>query len=305
MTSATMTGDKARPVSGYRAVWRWHFIAALWIAPVLLILTISGAIYIFDRQIDGWWNRDKLAVAAAGARLPLARQEAIVTNAFPDAKLRRVRLPRGPGEASVWNVERGNGAALDIYLDPYRGRVTGTADPETQPMAVVRKIHGTLLAGEAGSLVVELVACWTLVMMVTGIWMWWPRRWKLNGVLVPRLRAGGRRTWRDLHAIPSVVNGLFVILLVLTGLPWSAFWGVQFAKLGEHVPFIAASPNFKAPPKVDGSMAADMHAMHEMKAPADPEREKIPWTIKHSPVPHGSGMAAAWEPSASPTWRRC
>ena len=38
-----------------------------------------------------------------------------------------------------------------------------------------------LLAGEIGSHVVELIACWTLVMLATGVWLWWPRRWKLRG----------------------------------------------------------------------------------------------------------------------------
>ncbi|HZF45087.1 MAG TPA: PepSY domain-containing protein [Sphingomonadaceae bacterium] len=274
---------------GYRAVWRWHFIAALWTAPLLLILTISGAIYIFDRQIDGWWNRDKLEIAAEGPRLPLARQEALVRNAYPGAQLVRVRLPREADEASVWNIALPDGRALDVYLDPYRGKVTGTEDPDLEPMVVVRKIHGTLLGGEIGSLLVELVACWTLVMMATGIWLWWPRRWKLKGVFVPRMATGGRRMWRDLHAVPSVLNAVLVILLILTGLPWSAFWGVQFAKIGEYVPLIAPSPNFHGAPQIDPAKPVDPHAMHaQHQHRPDPEEAKLPWTIRNSSAPQGS-----------------
>jgi hypothetical protein len=287
-TAATDAQDGA-PRHGYRAVWRWHFLAALWTAPFLIILTLSGAIYLFDLEFDGWWNRESQTVAAGAAVLPLARQEALISAAYPGGEMRRVRLPRSPQEASIWTVQTRAGKIEDVYLDPYRGEITGTADPALQPMNLVRKVHGTLLGGEVGSYVVELVACWTLVMMATGIWLWWPRKWKAKGVVVPRLSATGRRFWRDLHSIPAIFNAAFVILLVLTGLPWSAFWGPQFARLGEVVPFVAASPNFKAAPQADGGRAADPHAMHKAKA-ADP---KLPWAIQHSVMPAGTGMGGA------------
>lgn len=286
--AATETPESA-PRHGYRAVWRWHFLAALWTAPVLILLALSGAIYLFDLEFGGWWNRAHQTVAAGTATLPLARQEALVAGAYPGATVRAVRLPRSRQEAAIWTVQTRAGPARDVYLDPYRGTITGTADPALQPMAIVRRVHGTLLGGTVGSYVVELVACWTLVMMVTGIWLWWPRTWKAKGVVVPRLSATGRRFWRDLHSIPAIFNAVFVILLVLTGLPWSVFWGPQFARLGDVVPFVAASPNFRAAPKADGRLAADPHAMHRAQA-ADPA---LPWAIRHSAMPTGSGMGRA------------
>ncbi|MBK9999873.1 MAG: PepSY domain-containing protein [Sphingomonadales bacterium] len=289
MASAATEADDGSVIHGYRSVWRWHFYAALWTAPLLIVLTLTGAIYLFDREFDGWWNREIQTVAARATLLPLARQEAIVRGAFPGGEISRVRLPSAPDEASVWNIRTAQGEARDVYVDPYRGQVTGTADPAKQPMNIVRDLHGTLLGGEIGSHVVELVACWTLVMMATGIWLWWPRKWKVKGVFVPRLATSGRRFWRDLHAIPSIFNSLFVILLVLTGLPWSAFWGPQFAKIGEVIPFVAMSPNFKAPPKADGSMGGDPHGAHKTMAEADRDSSKIPWTIKHVHQPRGSG----------------
>lgn len=289
----TIEAGKPTP-RGYRAVWRWHFFAALWTAPFLIVLTLTGAIYLFDREIDGWWNRDIHTIEPGPSKLPLAIQEAAVRAAYPGATVNRVVLPRHGQEAAVWNItpeaEPGlKSAPVDVYLDPYRGTVTGTADPDSQPMTIVRDLHGNLMGGDVGSHIVELVACWTLVMMATGLWLWWPRTWKLKGVFVPRLSASGRRFWRDLHAIPAMVNALLVIGLVMTGLPWSAFWGTQFAKLGDYSPFTATSPNFKAPPKAGGGVADDLHAQH---AVPDREAAKTPWVIQHSHHPHGSGPMA-------------
>ena len=268
--------DATAPAGAYRAIWRWHFYAGLIVAPFLIILAATGALYLFDREYEEWRHRDILAVAQGSAPLPLAAQEAAVARAFPGGEVRRVSLPRGPEQAGRWLVEQADGSAVEVYLDPYRGRVTGTVDPATEPMAIVRKIHGTLLAGDAGSYVVELTACWTLVMLVTGLYLWWPRKWKARGVFVPRLGSRGRRFWRDLHAIPAMFNALFVIFLVMTGLPWSVFWGQQYAQLGQIVPFVAPSPNFSA--HLEHEAAPDGAVDHSMH---DPERATLPWVIQH------------------------
>lgn len=273
------------PQASYRALWRWHFFAGLFVAPVLLLLATTGALYLFDREIEGWWHRDIQTVTPSGPALPLARQEAAVRRAFPEATIARVTLPHGPGEASKWKIEEPSGRALYIFVDPYRAVVTGTVDPDDEPMAFIRRIHGTLLGGEAGSYVVELVACWTLVMLVTGLLMWWPRVWKVRGVLVPRVGATGRRFWRDLHAIPAAFNMALIALLILTGLPWSAFWGAQFARLGEVVPFIAPTPNFSShvPTAKAAPTVGSPHAAHRMDTGAP-----LPWVIANSPQPQAT-----------------
>lgn len=285
--------------SPYRAVWRWHFYAGLLVAPVLLLLAITGSLYLFDREFENWWDADFAKVEVAGQRQSLASQEAVVQAIDPAATVKRVVLPYDADDTAKWLLQGLDGRKHEVHVDPYRLKVTGIRNPDDAPMAVIRRIHGTLLGGEIGSHIVELVACWTLVMLVTGLWMWWPRRWRLRGVLVPRIGAGGRRMWRDLHAVPSAIISLFVIALVLTGLPWSAFWGVQFARLGEVVPFVAPTPNFashapavhadhKAAPAAAMAPAHDhMDHMQHMMPSDDPAAAKVPWVIQHSAKPTG------------------
>ncbi len=42
-------------------------------------------------------------------------------------------------------------------------------------MQIVKKIHGELMIGDVGSFLVELAACWTVVLTLTGLYLWWPR----------------------------------------------------------------------------------------------------------------------------------
>ena len=41
----------------YRAVWRWHFYAGLFCIPFVVLLSISGSIYLFKNEIDAWIDR--------------------------------------------------------------------------------------------------------------------------------------------------------------------------------------------------------------------------------------------------------
>jgi uncharacterized iron-regulated membrane protein len=148
-------------------------------------------------------------------------------------------------------------------VDPGSGAVRGELVTERRLMAVVRDLHGSLLLGRAGNLLVELAACWSFVLLVTGAFLWWPRGARSGGVFWPRLNARGRLLLRDLHAVPSLWNAALVGFLVLSGLPWSGVWGEQVARLGTLSPTLAATPNFSPPPTAPGARAGERAPVHE------------------------------------------
>jgi uncharacterized iron-regulated membrane protein len=98
-----------------------------------------------------------------------------------------------------------------------------------------------LLMGDRGSNLVETAACWTIVLLLTGLFLWWPRnRRGMAGILYPRLRSGQRVFWRDLHAVTGMwITGLALFLL-LTGLPWAKFWGDYFKQVRQLTGLSAA-----------------------------------------------------------------
>jgi uncharacterized iron-regulated membrane protein len=63
-------------------------------------------------------------------------------------------------------------------------------------------------------------------MIVTGLYLWWPRQAKgLGGVLYPRLSSGSRVFWRDWHSVVGIWVSGFALFLLLSGLPWAKSWG--------------------------------------------------------------------------------
>jgi uncharacterized iron-regulated membrane protein len=111
--------------------------------------------------------------------------------------------------------------------------------------ATVSRIHGSLLIGRVGDWIVELAACWAIVMILTGLYMWWPRGQGLRGVIWPRLKSGKRIFLRDLHAVTGFwVSGLALVLLT-TGLPWASVWGDAFRLARAELGLVQGAQDWK------------------------------------------------------------
>jgi uncharacterized iron-regulated membrane protein len=178
---------------------------------------------------------------------------------------------------------------MTVIIDPATAQITGEIDAASRLGAILVGLHGELLSGRVGDLVVEFAGCWAFVLLVTGVFLWWPRKSRRAGVALPRLSAKGRSFWRDLHAVPAAWNAPIIAFLILTGLPWSSFWGENLAKLGTLQPLAAAmapTPNFIAAPD------APLHAGHEPhqgagKLEDNPDAADLPWAVRQAALPHG------------------
>jgi uncharacterized iron-regulated membrane protein len=254
--------------SFYRTIWRWHFYASLFVMPLVLVLATTGAIYLFKPQIDRWEERAFSNLSTHGAVSPNA-QLAAVMNANPGAQFHGYRLPAREGDAAVIHVGLADGRSMrDVYVSP-QGKVLGSVDPESRISATVSRIHGSLLIGRVGDWIVELAACWAIVMILTGLYMWWPRGQGLRGVIWPRLGKGKRIFLRDLHAVTGFwVSGLALVLLT-TGLPWASVWGDAFRVARAELGLVQGAQDWKT-----GTHAP--HAEHDHDAMMKMQAAGIP-----------------------------
>lgn len=209
----------------YNAVWRWHFYAGMLCVPLVLWLAVTGTIYTWRPQIEAWLDRPYQHLVPHG---PIASPDAQVGAALaavPGAALHKYQLPASPDDA-VQVIVGKNGKETRVWVDPTTTRVLKVEGEEQRPMRLVFHLHGELLAGPAGSVLVETGACWAIVMLLTGLYLWWPRGGRgLAGVLYPRLRGGKRVFWRDIHAVAGIWVSFAALFLIVTGLPWAQAWG--------------------------------------------------------------------------------
>ena len=210
----------------YRTIWRWHFYAGLFVLPFVLLLSVSGAIYLFKPQIDRWEERDYRGLSLEGA-VSADRQLEAAEAAFPDGSFNHYRLPEEPGDAAMVQMGLPDGSLSEVFVSP-QGQVLGTLDPAERISNAVSRFHGSLMMGDWGDRLVELAASWTIVMILTGLYLWWPRPFRAAGTLWPRLSLKGRPLMKDLHRVTGFWLAGFVLVMLASGLPWAGTWGSAF-----------------------------------------------------------------------------
>ena len=210
----------------YRTIWRWHFYAGLFVLPFVLLLSVSGSIYLFKPQIDRWEERDYRGLSLEGA-VSADRQLEAAEAAFPDGSFNHYRLPEEPGDAAMVQMGLPDGSLSEVFVSP-QGQVLGTLDPAERISNAVSRFHGSLMMGDWGDRLVELAASWTIVMILTGLYLWWPRPFRAAGTLWPRLSLKGRPLMKDLHRVTGFWLAGFVLVMLASGLPWAGTWGSAF-----------------------------------------------------------------------------
>lgn len=281
----------------YPAVWRWHFWAGLLITPVLLVVALTGAAYVFHDELDRWAAPEFFTVSPVdgAVRQPYAARLAAARTALPEPwKFDAFTESADPRASDVFLFENETGethAHREVFVDPYTASLLGDRDFDRSVFVIALKLHRTLFAGSVGQYLVEAATCWGIVSLLTGLLLWWPRgKEKLWGVWLPRLRRGGRLALRDLHTIPGLYLFSVALAIMVTGLLYTPVWGkaaLTGLYLGRQLPAAYVSPPKSTPPApgaapltIDAVMAeARRHypfPEYRLQAPAAPTS---PWIV--------------------------
>ena len=214
----------ARTWPSYAAIWRWHFYAGLFCIPFVLWLACTGSIYLWKPQVEGLLDRPYAHVAEGRIQASPSAIAAAAVRAVPGSMLHHYQLPDTSGQAVQLIV--GTGAReTRVYVNPANLQVLKAVDEDSRLMPTIFRLHGELLLGNKGSYIVELAASWAIVMILTGLMLWWPRGAGIAGVIYPRFALEDRRFLRDLHAVVGFWVSLFALGFLISGLPWAASWG--------------------------------------------------------------------------------
>ncbi|MBN3853791.1 PepSY domain-containing protein [Paraburkholderia sp. Ac-20340] len=311
--SGTRTARAAGAVHpGYRTLWRWHFYAGLFVMPFLIVLAITGTIYCFQPQIEPLLYPHRLVVTPADSpRLPAdTLLDKARTALPPEAKPIRAHIEASPARSAEFVFALANGRKESVYVNPYSGDVLGTLDVDSRFMQVDRMLHRKLLLGKPGELLMELAACWTLVMIGTGIALWWPRvatdgkRTSLRSALWPRFSTKGRPWWKSLHSVIGIWLAVGALAFVVSGLPWTGSWGKQFKALATRVNVGAPRgawggglPLKSTLPGASSQTDHAEHAGHDMSSMPgmvmdDLPLPNVPWAVGAVKVPQSPDTAA-------------
>jgi uncharacterized iron-regulated membrane protein len=215
-----------------RQIIFWLHLATGVVAGLVIgVMSVTGVLLAFERQIVTSAERDVRTVqppASGGSRLDL---DVLVTKAraaVPEGRLSGVVLQADPTATIVVNF----GRERTVFVNPYTGAVLGEGAKTLRDFFHMVTDWHRWLGTEGDSRAIGRAitgACNTafVVMVVTGFYLWWPRRWTRQAwqaVMVPNLTLRGKpRDW-NWHNTAGFWSASLLICITLTGLVMSYQW---------------------------------------------------------------------------------
>lgn len=264
--------------------WRWHFYAGLYVAPFLLMLAVTGLVMLWSAVLVGRDGENYYTVSPAAIEVAVSVQADAALAAIPDGRVVQYIAPRTADGAAVFRVNAGDRSSM-VAVDPHTGSVLGQWERRTALYDLANTIHGTLMIGDLGDRLIEVAAGFGIVLVVTGLYLWWPRDGKgFASVLVPQLGARGRALWKSLHLTIGFYVSLLLVVFLVTGLTWTGIWGEKLTQ---------AWSTFPAEKWDNIPLSDDIHASMNHGGV-----KEVPWTLEQTPMPmsgSSAGMAGLAE----------
>lgn len=240
-----------------------HLIVGLIAALVLILLGVTGAVMVFETEIHYALNAKLYRVSTQGARLGLNDLVGKVERANK-AQVQSIFLPATDDIATTLTLRTQDGKTKTVTANPYTGEVLGPTDSANNSMQKLHQFHKNLLLGERGKLITGWGAILLLVLALTGIILWWPRKilWFSGS------QSGARKNF-DLHNALGFYSSVFMLLFGVTGIV--IHWDDEAMKLLSdltHSQPMLAVPAMK--PAAADAKPLDVERVYEIATQAAP-----------------------------------
>ncbi|MGL4304889.1 MAG: PepSY-associated TM helix domain-containing protein [Mycobacteriaceae bacterium] len=290
-----------------RRVWRMHFYAGAIAGPFLLLLSLTGLVILYTQPIQSALHSDLITVNPGSTSVPLSTQVDAALYQFPDHFVRTVTPAAEADQSTLVALGiQDSSDTLNVYVNPYTGNVLGSDIDGSDVVGLSNRLHG-FLNNEAitvtlpslshwidadehpestvtvalGSLIIEIITVWSLVLALTGIYLWWPRS-SQKGKPAIRVRwgKGGRIRWQDLHSLSGLLVASVLAIFVISGMPWSQYWGSDWSTVASKI-----TPNKEPSPVSTVAKVGDVDRLGH----------HIEWSTQTDNIPTSPTLGAAAE----------
>lgn len=109
----------------------------------------------------------------------------------------------------------GRGQTTEVYLDPASGKVLDIRKTANNPViGFFHQLHGNLFMGREGRQIVGWFGVAMVLLGLSGIYLWWPRRGAWKYAFGVRKKAKGYLFHRDLHGATGI--WLWVVFIIVS-----------------------------------------------------------------------------------------
>ncbi|WP_242696287.1 PepSY-associated TM helix domain-containing protein [Longitalea luteola] len=195
---------------------------------VVLIVAGTGILLVFEDELDEWANHDFyfVSVPQNAQRLPVDSLYHTAVAYNPEIKVTRIYIEtQAPGRSVIFMAKKNKKYTWHLAVNPYTGQLIEAREFNKRFFGVVLNLHRHLCMNEVGLAITGASCLIFVIMIITGIVLWWPKRWHL---LKQRTRIAWSSRWKrlnwDLHAVGGFYVHLVLLAISLTGLTWAYDW---------------------------------------------------------------------------------
>ena len=230
-----MISKKANKPGLFRRINDWlHLWLGLASGIVVFIVSITGCLYAFEAEIKDALEPWRFVEAQEKAYVPPSQLLDTATAYMPGVKPTGLTYSTREGAAAVGFSSMNNGkrSFTAVFMNPYTGeflkKQQTVGGEEFDFFRFVIDGHRALwLPYDIGRPIVGIGTLIFVVLLITGLVMWWPKKWnKSNKDKSFKIKWSGsfKRVNYDLHNVLGFYSLVLAFVLAVTGLVWSFHW---------------------------------------------------------------------------------
>ncbi len=219
-----------------KALFQIHLWTGLILALYVLVMSITGTVLIYRRELAKAFSTQPQIIAGQGPRMTADELAEAAKRAHPAFEVNRVFQSRKPDQpAEIW-LERGS-QKMQRLFNPYTGADLGnTLGVGFRVVLWLVDLHDNLLSGRTGHLANAVGGVCVTAICLSGIVIWWPGIDKWRRSLTIDWKANLRSFNWSLHSALGLWSLVFIFM-----------WGVSGIYLSWPGPFNGLVDLFDAP----------------------------------------------------------
>jgi uncharacterized iron-regulated membrane protein len=199
---------------------------------ILFLVCLSGTVYTFRHEIEEAVEPAKYRIENPEGNKVAAQQIIDATQQKTKGTVSRISIyddAAKPYELQV-SMSEEDKRGETYYVNPFKNEILGTGKgPTTEFFMTFFKLHRWLLFDEEiGRPIVGIATLIFVVLTITGLFLWLPK--KIKGLksfkpgLLIKFSANWKRINHDLHNVLGLYTFIIILIMALTGLNWSFEW---------------------------------------------------------------------------------
>lgn len=288
--------------AAFRKLFFWlHLTAGVLAGLVVLIMSVTGVLLMYERQILEWADRGAFEASAAppapGAqRLPVETLVARAMEARPGVTPSNVTLQSDPAAPAAVGLGRGR----NLYLNAYSGQVLGEGSQGARKVfRVATDWHRWLAASDesrkTGKAITGASNLAFLFLVVSGVYLWLPRTWTRRQVRNVAWFRGGLKgkardfNWHNVIGLWMAVPLFLVVASAVTiSYPWAS--NLLYRLAGDEPPARSGGPGGPGGPGGRGGEHEETVSLDGLNGLwAVAERQTEDWQSLSARLPHAAG----------------